>query len=245
MKSILPRLSFLLLLINCVEGQNLKSVSPGDNLLDGSIISDYTNKWKVTYVDAGGNKTPNRIWTDYGQLIELDGKKYFHRVQDLYSPQMELQETWINMVEFPSLKPVSFSRNAPTGKFTYLQFDGKEISGKTNYQADGFDPTTIDASFETAVFDWNLYGMLLIGLPFEEGLSYKIPFYSNQTNSLDWMQVDIVRNERLKSSDGKDIDTWVISTDQNLTFWLTKTAPYVHKLELNLQNNSKLVWDTF
>ena len=59
-------------------------VLPSNNIIDGTIIKPYTNKWKVTLIKPNGEKVPNKIWTDYGQIIDLGDKKYFHRVQNLY-----------------------------------------------------------------------------------------------------------------------------------------------------------------
>ncbi|MEP1093729.1 MAG: hypothetical protein ABJG78_01390 [Cyclobacteriaceae bacterium] len=214
-----------------------------NNVLDGSRITDYTNKWKVTFVDAEGKETPNKIWTDCGQIISLDGKKYFHRVQDLYDPQMNLQDTWINMVEHKTLVPVSFSTLNPTGGFAHYQFDGGKITGSTNQVTAG-EVTEIDLALEEKVFDWNLYGMLLVGLPFKNGLVVKLPFYAPQQDGLSWVTASVGDKESVKLADGKGIETWKVLTDQRLTFWISEQAPYVIKLELQLQNNAKLVWET-
>lgn len=222
-----------------------QTILPGDGTIDGSCIRDYTNKWSVIYVDAEGKETANKIWTDYGQIIELDGKKYFHRVQDLYDPNMNLQETWINMVEHDGLIPVSFSKITPAGKFNFIAFDGASINNTTNFQSENLEPTTSNLEFDQVVYDWNLYGMLLVGLPFEEGFSAKLPFYSNQTSKLDWITIEVEGKENLRQPNEMEVTTWIFSTDKNLTFWLTKEAPYVHRLELTLQNNSKLIWETF
>lgn len=242
------RFTFLLFLflMSCLAfGQKSKTLTFGDELIDGAIIKDYTNKWKVTFINAEGVETPNRVWTDYGQVIELDGKKYFHRVQDLYDPNMNLQETWINMVELQTLTPVSFSRTTPKGKFTFMEFEGNTIINTSNFLSEDLSSTENSIELEKPVYDWNLYGMLLVGLPFEKGVSVKIPIYSAPTNQLDWLVTTVDGQEKITLSDGEKLTTWKLTTDKNLTFWLTKKAPYVHQLELELQNNSKLIWKTF
>ncbi|MEO9870080.1 DUF3108 domain-containing protein [Ekhidna sp.] len=224
--------------------QTDRSILTERNLVDGSFIKDYTNKWKVTYVANDGKETPNKVWTDYGQIIELNGKIYFHRIQDLYDPKMNLQETWINMVEYPSLRPVSFSRTTPTGQFTFIQFDGNKVNSISNFQSESLTPSGTNVELVESAYDWNLYGMLLVALPFEEGLTSKLPFYSTQTGALDWLITTVEGQESLVLSNEEIVTTWKLSTNQNLTFWLTKSAPYVHRLELELQNNAKLIWET-
>ncbi len=240
---ILLVLVFLLLRIQTWAQKDTVVVNFDSGILNGKLIRDYTNTWKVTYVDAQGKETPNKIWTDYGQVIKLDGKSYFHRVQDLYDPNMNLQDTWINMVEHESLIPVSFSTLNPKGGFLYYQFEGNKIRGSTNQVKEG-EVTEIDIELEEQVYDWNLYGMLLVGLPMQKGFVAKIPFYAQQSGGLNWMTVSVIDTEALTLPDGENIQTWKVATDQRLTFWLSRDAPYVIKLELQLQNNSKLVWET-
>jgi len=223
--------------------QDTLVITHQNNVLNGERITDYTNKWKVTFVDAEGKETPNKIWTDYGQIISLDGKKYFHRVQDLYDPQMNLQDTWMNMVEHKTLVPVSFSTLNPKGGFAHYQFNGAKITGNTNQATEG-EVTEINLALEEKVFDWNLYGMLLVGLPFKVGLVAKLPFYAPQQGGLGWIAATVVGGESVKMPDGTSIQTWKVLTNQRLTFWISEQAPYVIKLELQLQNDAKLVWET-
>ena len=213
-------------------------VSFGSNVLSGKFIEDYTNKWKVFYIDSTGKSTLNRIWTDYGQLITLDEKKYIHRVQDLYDAQLNLQDTWINMVEHETLRPVSFSTISPTGSFSYTSFAGKKVSGSSNKTG---EVVSFDETLELEVFDWNLYGMLLVGLPFDSIETAKIPIYNAQS-TLSWVTVYVLEKELIKVGE-KNIETRKIKTDQGLTFWLTKSPPYVIALELELPNKSKLRWE--
>ena len=217
-------------------------ISPGDEILNGEAIKDYTNKWKVTYYDSEGNETPNRIWTDYGQIMELEGKRYFHRVQDLYSPEMVLQDTWINMVSYPSLVPVSFSSLKPDGSFTYLSFKGSEVTGSSNQVKPG-EKSNVNSELTKEVFDWNLYGILLVGLPLKDGLIASLPFYSMQTGEVEELIVEVIGTETMKIPNLKSYNTWKIQTNQNLLFWISKKVPYVLRLELKLQNGGKLIWE--
>lgn len=216
-------------------------ISYGDERLNGKFLTNYTNKWKVTFVNADGSTIPNRIWTDYGNIIELDNKSYLHRVQDLYDPQMNLQDTWINMVEQKTLAPQIFTSISPNGTHRHYKFNGNNISGKVKQPNE--EAIATDTTFNQGVYDWNLYGMLLVGLPLAEGLIARIPIYSAQTNGLDWLTANVVGREDAQLDNSKSISTWKVITDKSLTFWLTKSAPYVIKLELQLPNDTKLIWE--
>lgn len=218
-------------------------VTPGGNHMDGSFIENYTNKWKVTYQTANGQSTPNKFWTDYGQIITIRGKEYFHRVQDLYSPTWELQDTWINMTERKSLTPVSFTTISPQGKFAHYEFNELAVNGKSNGLPANDEVSEVSQVLEAEVFDWNLYGMLLVGLPMKKGQVYKLPFFDTTSKSLKWLSAFIEKKESIKLPNGEKIEVWKVVTDQTLTFWISKSAPYIIRLELYLQDNNKLIWE--
>jgi hypothetical protein len=221
--------------------QDTLLITPESSLIDGTIIRPYTNKWKVTYVTAEGKSVPNKIWTDYGQVIALEGQHYFHRVQDLYDPQMNLLDTWINRVDHRTLVPVSSSTFKPTGMFSHVQFEGTTASLQTNMRSADSTVTKGEMVYDRKVYDWSLYGMLLVGLPFEEDLIAKMPILG--ADSLQWLHVHIRKREALLLPDDRKVNTWKVETNQQLTFWISESTPYVIKLILNLPNGAKLVWE--
>lgn len=238
-------LSALLLLVLFSSGMAQQKepleVKPGSNLIDGSFIKDYTNKWEVYFVDAQGNEVLNRVWTDYGQIMELDGVAYLHRVQDLYAPNMNLADTWINMVEHISLKPQKFYSIQPTGIMSYFSFYDDSVTYRTNATSQDLSFSAGTHELSEPVFDWNLYGFLLVGLPFDDGAVYSMPFYNNQTGQINKLIATIAEQETIITLSGKKVQTTKVNTNQNLVFWLSKEAPYVLTLELTLPNG-KLVW---
>lgn len=218
-------------------------ITPENGLLKGELIQAYTNRWKVTYIDSVGNRTPNKIWTDYGQIIELDNEKYFHRVQDLYDPNMNHLDTWTNMVKQKNLSPVSSSTLKPNGLFSYVKYNGTTAKLRTNTTSKDSTVVETQRDYGRAVYDWSLYGMLLVGLPFEEGLMAKMPIVG--TNDLVWLHAHVVGKESITSPNKKKIQTWKVETNQRLVFWISETAPYVIKLELKLPRGSKLLWEMY
>lgn len=234
----------LLISNNSYAQQDTLVLTPESGLINGAIIEGYINKWRVTLISEDGKETPNKTWTDYGQIIELDGKNYFHRVQDLYDPEMNLIDTWINMVEHKSLLPVSNSTLNPTGGYLNIQFDGNSAKGITN-QVEKGEVTEFNVAFEDKVYDRNLYGMLLVGLPLKKGLIAKLPYYDLQSNSQQWLALSVTTKESLTLPDDKKVITWKVETNNNLTFWISKSAPYVIKLESYRPDKSKLVWEMF
>ena len=237
-------LSFFILFSISIAAQNdTLVIKPSGNQLQGELIKPYTNKWKLTLIDGKGNKTPRGFWTDYGQNIQIDGVEYFHRVQDLYNAASKLTDTWTNMTELKSLRPVSFQRINPNGGYAFYQFNGNKVSVTSNFNKDK-QIDTKEIELKEPVFDWNLYGMLLVGLPMKEGRVVKLPFFDTNTNKLSWLIANIEKKETLKLY-GKRYRTWKITTNQKLVFWISQEKPYVIQLTLDLGNNSTLLWEAF
>jgi hypothetical protein len=223
-----------------VSAQDTVWVQPDSALLEGSFIQPYTNQWKVSVIDSSGNKQHMRYWTDYAQILELDGVSYLHRVQDLYSPEYGLQQTWINTVQHADLTPLRYSLESTNGNLLHLNFDGNKVTQRAFVEGE-----FKSEEFETEhhLYDWNLYGILLIGLPFQKNISYKIPYWSQQTKTEEILTATLEGQERVQTLSGNNHLTQKITTDKGLTFWLTKQKPYVIQLTLALPNGSTMIWE--
>ena len=244
------RYSILLLFIISVVfpiasySQKVIPVKPGSALMDGSFIVAYTNKWKVVVENADGSSQDALIWTDYAQLMTVDGKKYLHRVQDLYSPSYNLVDTWINMVEHKTLKPWQFQAVNPEGSVSFLEFLEKSIVSNSNRNQNiDMKMDTVDIS--NSLFDWNLYGMLLVGLPFEIGSTYALPVWLPGSDQEGTVKATRESKKTISTLSNETIETVKVSTDKGLTFWLTKKAPYVIQLQLDQQNGARRMWYMF
>ena len=234
---------FLILPINSYA-QESDHIKPGSELVDGSFIKPYTNKWKVVVEQSDGSVQDALIWTDYVQLMDINGTTYLHRVQDLYSPDYNLVDTWINMVEHKTLKPWQFQAVSPTGSVSFLEFFDESVKSNSNRNQDRImNMDTLDILEN--VFDWNLYGMLLVALPFELGKTYELQVWLPGTNQVGTVLSKIEAEETITTLSNKKIDTFRISTDKGLTFWLTKKAPYVIQLQLNQPNGARRMWYMF
>lgn len=230
--------------INLAQSSDTLLIEPGSEYLKSVTYVPYSNKWKVSFQNLEGKKSPNRIWTDYTQIIDLEEKTILVRIQDLYSPSMKLQNTWINRVEIPSLKPIQFSTGTPEGGFSFYQFDADKVNSITNSNNENIvksDTTYVDR----ILFDWNLYGILLVALPFEVNAYYKLPYFDTNTLTSKYLSVHIIGKETITNLSSEKIETWKVKTSDNLEFWLIKEAPYVIKLELSIPDRGKLIWDSY
>jgi len=215
-------------------------VTPEKGIIDGSFIESYTNQWRVSVIDSARNKQIVRYWTDYAQILELDGVCHLHRVQDLYSPAYDLQETWINIVKHDDLTPLRFSMESTNGSLLQLEFDEKKVTQRAFVEGEFKSEEFVT---DNQLYDWNLYGILLIGLPLEDNVSYKIPFWGQQTKTEETLTATLEGQQEIESLSGITYNTHKFVTDQGLVFWLVKEKPYVIQLKLEMENGSTMIWE--
>ena len=243
-KTLLIVISLFISLNMMAQKADTLLVSPGSKYVDGSFLKNYTNKWKVSFIDLEGKETPNRIWTDYGNMIELNGKTYFHRVQDIYSPELTHLDTWVNIVEKSTLKPWQFYSTNASGSNAFYQFSDTKLIISSNKSKEKTQKSDT-LSLKQPIFDWNLYGMLLVGLPLEKGAVYKLPYYDSNTKKVTYLIATIEGQEEVINASEKRIKTWKIKCSDGLVFWITKEAPYVIQLELPVPERGKLFWNSY
>ena len=227
-------LGFILFISLPISAQNL----------DGSHLKPYSNKWKMYAVDKDGNETLVRIWTDFVQNIKLDGKAYISRVQELYDTEMHLQDLWTNLFERESMRPYRASQFRTSGDFQYLEFLGMQV--ETKVQSGDSAPKDQEFKFDKLVHDWTLYGILLSAIEFKKGASTTLPVFMPQApNQAGQLVATVEGKESVTDENGKVHNTWKVSTNFGLTFWLSKKAPYVIQLVLPGQNGSHNIWRMF
>jgi hypothetical protein len=235
---------FFLSIVYSFAQTQVKETNYGKVVLDGSHLKTYSNKWRMYSVDPNGNEVILRIWTDYMSPIMLDERKMLNRVQELYSPKMELQELWTNLFDSETLLPYRASQFKTNGDHSYIEFNNNLIRTSLKYGNDSSFHK--EFALNQPVFDWTLYGILLSGLPFEKGLVTTIPIFNqNNPDAVSKLIAKIEKEESIKDDEGNDYATWLISTNVGLEFWLTKKAPYVIQLKMYRPNGSFTVWRIF
>jgi len=137
--------------------------------------------------------------------------------------------------------PRRFTSQNALGGLLNINFDLDKVVIQSNANQQSYEPKIVN--LPEVVYDWNLYGMLLIGLPFEEGEIYRIPYWSQSLESVDYVTATIYGREIIKTLSGKSISTRKVNTNKGLTFWLTKEKPYVIQLELQKPDDSVLLWE--
>ncbi len=241
MKSIISILLLFILPLSIYGQSDTVKILSTSGLVDGSHIKPYSNKWRVYGIDEKGNETLQTIWTDYVQTIKMDGKQLISRTQELYSPELNLQEVWTNLFEQKTMLPLRASQLRTNGTFLYQEFDGPQV--KVRQKLEGKEVTEVLHNYEVSPYDWTLYGVLLSALPLKVDWTGSIPTLNAQDQSkAAWLNVHVASKETLTTEDGRKFTTLKVVTDRGLVFWLAKKAPYVIQLELQPTPKQKILW---
>jgi hypothetical protein len=214
------------------------------NVFDGGFIRPYSNKWKVYFLEGDNEPVLERIWTDYMQSITIDNVDYLSRTQELYGAELELQEVWTNLFVQKTMLPKRASQMRMDGTYQYIEFESKQVKIKIK-QAE-IEERLLTHTYEYVPFDWSLYGVLLSALPLKTGWVGKFPILDFQSeNKAAWLLVTIQGKESIITEDGRVFETFKIVTNQGLSFWVSKKAPYVIQLELQREEGQKNLWTMY
>ena len=201
----------------------------------------YTNKWKVTLTNPKGITRFFQVWTDYSQKMELNGKTFIHRIQDIYDTKGNLIRSQMNFVDEKTLLPVRNSLTFNNGNYFYYEFNGKHVTG--NYKRNTSEEIKYDTTFSRTVYDWSLYGILLAGLPLKVGFHAVIPIYEYPNPTDGWLKVDVNEKEMINAGNRGKVSAFKIETNQHMIFYIIKEPPYVLKLIYNTPKGAILTWD--
>ena len=255
--SIFWSIIFLFIIQFPLSGQQNKvdTLYAGSPEITGTSMQPYINKWKVTLTTPKGDKRFFQIWTDYSQKMELNGKTYIHRIQDIYNAKGNLLRTQMNFVDEKTLLPVRGSLTFKNGTYYYFEFVGKHVTGNyrilNNPQKEKADSSVFDWSsdlkfdttFNRAVYDWTLYGILLAGLPLKVGFHAVIPIYEYPNPTDGWLKVDVNKKEMINAGNRGKVSAFKVETNQNMIFYIMKEPPYVLKLIYTTPKGVILTWD--
>ena len=243
-------LSCLLVVVAAAPpGSDLKAtVHVGDGTLDGSFLKPYNNAWFYSVKTADGQVRPQGIWSDHMQWTTANGKQALLRVQGTTFVN-GLSNTIINTFDPKTLAPITSEAHGIDGSIFKRTFDGAHVTSVTLANAKD-TATPVASELPQAVYDFNggLYGILLAALPLKAGLTGSIPAVADREDKLTVEPFHVLREEQVSAGAHGTVKAWVVENaepDQYvMTFWLTKTAPYIVRLVMDDKVNKRvLTWD--
>jgi hypothetical protein len=237
---------FFLLIINIsifAQNHNTDTLFAGSSQISGSSMKPYTNNWKVTLTTPKGDKRFFQVWTDYSQKMDLNGKTFIHRIQDIYDANGNFLRSQMNFVDEKTLLPVRGSLTFNNGTNYYFEFNGKHVTGNYKIKTDTSQEIKYDTTFSRTVYDWTLYGILLAGLPLKVDFHTVMPIYEYPNPTDGWLKVDVNKKEMIDARNRGKISAFKVETNQNMIFYIIKEPPYVLKLIYTTPKGAILTWD--
>jgi len=240
-------LSVLISSLAMAQTDDTVKVVPGDGTLDGSFIVSYTNSWKMIHVSVDGDSSIAGTWTDSVAVFKRDGRTVLERFQVVYKPTGEERVHIHDVVDHKSLEPIEGELRTANGAYNMLRFAGRHVTGEIN--GPEIDPVAIDTLLDQAAYDFNIYGTLLLGFPFEQGYRAKFPIVEIHQKEnypyLSWVPMTVGDEATTEAGHLGERRTRTVTTngsDGELKFSLSKEPPYVIKLVRTLPDSSLMIW---
>lgn len=228
--------------VSPVLGEEPVTVNVGDASVDGRFIVAYKNAWKMTMRSADGSSSPVGRWTDEVELVEIDGRTAIKRTRKIYSAQDGLLRTWINTVDHKTLAPIKSETHAGDD-IQRVAYDGAKATIRTGQ-------AKTEGSASQAAFDWQMYGLLLVGFPLEEGYEARFPAFQipNDGSSVgtQWITLKVTGTKKVIAGKKGELETFVVEVRQPeglYVFYLTKQDPYIIRLENRMGDGQTMVFE--
>ena len=214
--------------------------SVGDARVNGSFLKPYDNVWLYKVTLADGRVVPQGLWSDHVQVTKVDTVQALLRVQGLTMTNGRSKST-VNVFDPVTMKPLWSETHGPDGSVFRREFHGTHVTSKG--QLPGSVPAIAEEQekirefdLTAPVFDFNggMYGMLLVTMPLKAGMTGTFPTIEESEDKAAVDSYKVLREEEVKAGSRGTVRAWVVESEREgqykMTFWLTKSAPYVIRL---------------
>lgn len=191
----------------CVQAQD-NLITPANKKLQMKFLKPYKSSFDVI-VQNNGKKKDYGLLIDEVKIIEMNGEKYFERIQKM--PDINLVDTSIN--NFNDLSPVSHAGNNLSG-YLHLNFGKSKVTGE-KYLSKNDSLIKINTKMPTPYFDSNMFEVVLRLLPLDNNFKGAVPYYQFETGGYTIYSVKVIGSEELKNPDGTTENSWILETSYN------------------------------
>lgn len=213
-----------------------RSLKVGDGSADGSRLTPYENAWLYTARFSDGRVKTQGIWSDHVERTTIDGREVLKRVQGMTYVNA-LTSSGITVMDAKTCAPISTEQHRPDGLVIKRTFDGAHVvTERKSPDASPAKQAAVD--LPTPVFDYygGAYGFLLSCFPLRIGYAASFPAIGETEDVPDPVSFKVVRREEIRAGHRGMTDTYVVTAEKSgeytQTYWLSKTAPYIIRLEI-------------
>ena len=208
----------------CVKAQD-DLITPASKTLQMKYLRPYKNSFDVI-VQNNGKKKDYGLLIDEVKIIEMNGNKYFERIQKM--PDIGLIDTSIN--NFNDLSPVFHSGHNSSG-YMHLNFRRTKVTGK-KYFSKNDSTFVINMSMPGPYFDSNMFDVVLQLLPLKKDFEGSIPYYEFESGGYVIYKAKVTGDKKFKTAKGKMKNVWVLETTDGKSateFYITKETRSIVK----------------
>jgi hypothetical protein len=214
--------------------------------LDGSAIRPYTNLWKLTIRLRGGKVVDVGTWSDQMLRTKVGKTTALERIQILRMKKRGDTETWINVFEPKTMRPLASVLSSSAGDVTLRRFNGRsvEIVDATGSSRGVAARTTHVVKEDAYDFNGGMYGLLFLGMPLKPNTSGVLTTYGTNDASIEHIAYRVSGTQKVQAKPGTFVQGWVVDAhyldahrpeaDAQMRFWLSSKAPYIIKLVYDL-----------
>jgi hypothetical protein len=214
-------------------------ISVGDPSVSGEHLVPYTNRWKFTQQKPGGPAVEAGIWNDALEKTTYNGRPALKRIQTVQYTKKDIRIRIVDVFDPKTMAPLTFDYSRSSdGNERHVEFEHSKVTYRHTEKRDA-RPEEATVALDRPVFNfYGLYGVLVSTLPLREGYAAEIPAFDTDRMAIDWVPVRVVGRATVEAGPRKTAETWVVETTPKLygkmTWWVTKTAPYVIKAVLEV-----------
>jgi len=211
-------------------------VKVGDGLANGMRLQPYENAWLYTARFADGHVKTQGIWSDHVERTTIDGREALKRVQGMTYVNA-LTSSGVTVMDAKTCAPISSEQHRPDGLVIKRKFRGAHVATE-RIEKPGAMPQQNSVDLPVPVFDFygGAYGFLLSCFPLKVGYTASFPAIGEIEDVAETVRFKVLRRERIRAGRRGLVDTYVVTAERQgeytQTFWLSRLAPYVIRLEI-------------
>ncbi len=221
-----------------------------DRVVDGRALVPYDNVWLVSIRYDDGRRSEIGLSTDHVRYRQIDGKRYLTRVEGTTMvrikeamPAIARFSMTFNVFEPSTLLPKSGDEYDSDGLHVHRDFDMQHVVSQTRKRGQSSEEKlTIELPEPVYDFNGGMTGLLLATLPLKLGYRARLPAVDEKAFSL--VPLQVAREETIVHA-GRSMHTFVVEIGGDpiqSTYWISRMAPYVIKVEVNVPH-AVLSWD--
>lgn len=199
-------------------------------------LKPYENVWRYSATLADGSVKVQGLWTDRLDAVTIGGRTLFRRVQGM-TYVSGLTSATINVFDPDTMLAISSEIHKVDGTWLKRTFDGTSVTETRGSSPADKTGVVTSASLPQPVYDFwgGMYGTLFAAMPLKVGLKGSLPSIAEFEPSPKPASFEVVGEEDVPAGRLGTVHAFVVKSE-GMTFWISKAAPYILRLDIAMGN---------